>query len=98
MADNARELASAIFEVFKVLESGAATADDLRQAAAEASLSKQELQAALVWIDVAATLHSCPDEERPRPAITVANPRYRKGTSMKPSSWENCLWKPMGRP
>lgn len=85
-----KAMADGIVEIMRALDSGTATAQELRNRAR--ALPGGQGVCLLGWIDVAEMFHQCPSVEKPE--ATVRNPRYRKGTAMQPTTWDMCLWRP----
>lgn len=81
-------LVDGILQMMDLLDAGEVTEEELRERTGHISGID-------VWIDFAVMLHKCP-REQDGPAVTVKNPRYRKGTGMRPAAWSGCLWKPAG--
>lgn len=89
--DGMQQLLRSIIEIFDRLEQGNATAEELRERTR--SLPMDQYQAVMLVIDLAEMLHTCPKESTAA-AVTVVNPRYRKGTGRQPAAWSSCLWRP----
>lgn len=86
-----KELIEGALEMVSMLDSGKVTVDELRERALK--LPSEQGEAVMAWIDLAIMLHQDRRDETSPPA-KVVNPRYRKGTAMKPVAWSHCLWKP----
>lgn len=85
-----KELAQGIAGMMDLLDSGV-SANELRQRAA--GIPEGERRTALNLLNAAEAFRRR-SAELDAAARPVANPRYRKGTAMKPAKWDDCLWKP----
>lgn len=79
-----------ILKMLDLLDSGKATAGELRSRAY--GLPNGEGDGLLAWIDLAESIHLERGANVESPKAT--NPHFRKGTAMKPVAWSDCLWQP----
>lgn len=68
------------------LEAGM-TPEWLRRKASENGIPSSSAEA---WVELATICHERMQDE----PMAVTNPRFRKGTAMKPVAWSDCLWQP----
>lgn len=81
-----RALAVNISAMIDALEAGM-TPEWLRRRAREDGISPSSAEA---WVKLATIAH----EGMREAPLAVTNPRFRKGTAMKPVAWADCLWRP----
>lgn len=85
-------LVATTIEFMHLLDSGEASPAELRERAAD--LPAGARGTALALVDLAELLHQCKPATKPLPV--TSNPRFRRGTAMKPVAWRDCLWQPQG--
>lgn len=81
-----RALAVKISAMIDALEAGM-TPEWLRRKAKEDGAPSSSAEA---WVELATICHERMQDE----PMAVTNPRFRKGTAMKPVAWSDCLWQP----
>lgn len=83
-----QNLANTLSGFIAAIERGL-TPDELRAEMQERGIPQASIDR---WIECATSMHSA---LQPRiKAREIRNPRYRKGTAMKPVAWADCLWRP----
>ncbi|WP_129136384.1 hypothetical protein [Luteimonas sp. YGD11-2] len=84
-----RETVGAFLQILEALDSGKATADQLRRRAM--NLPGGGGLCALPWIDLADDIHR---SASPVGESRMEEPVFRRGTGMAPVAWADCLWQP----
>ena len=82
------QLAQSLSMMIDAIEQGV-TPEQVRARFAAAGISAQQTN---TWVEIATELHDAANAGVGPPMAT--NPRYRKGTAMKPVAWSDCLWQP----
>lgn len=84
------DLAQTLSMMIDAVERGI-TPERLRKEFAAAGIHAKEADP---WVELATELHEAIQRAPKQPPDAVRNPRFRKGTAMKPVAWEDCLWRP----